>query len=519
MFMSNIYPKVDEQTPFNVTSRSTWASALRELLGTVGSGRIEPTAYDTAWVARVPHPDDPGRPAYPEALDWLLARQHPDGSWGARINYHYDRVLSTLAAMLTLAQWQTRYASPDAWTSELEAAQRSIWRHVSGLRRDPYDTIGFELILPALLAEARRFGFLLPYNSFDIFSKMYSAKLSLIPPEMIYTRRVSTIFSAEFLGDQLDVQRVNDLQDANGSIASSPSATAYYLLKDPGNRLAREYLQRVLDRGGGAAPAVDPIDVFEPVWLMFNASQVWAEPGPLAPALKPHLEALGAELARKNGVGYNTYFAVPDLDGTATAFRALAWAGVSLDPALLAQFEEEDHFRCFPYERNPSISAHVHLLDALRVAPAFPDRERMTRKVLDFLERSRTFQTFWFDKWHASPYYTTAHAVLALGDNRSLADDAIFWIVNTQNPDGSWGYYDTGTAEETAYCLQALVAYHRSGGAVDRAVMQRGAAYLASSVERANVDYTPLWIGKSLYTPTWVVHSTVLSALAMVESQ
>ncbi|MGH2592166.1 MAG: hypothetical protein ACRDGG_01490 [Anaerolineae bacterium] len=495
----------------------TWSSQLRNLLSAIGAGSIAPTAYDTAWAARVPHRDDPGRPAFPQALDWLLAHQHADGSWGARLNYHYDRVLSTLAASLTLAHWQASYGD-SLWSERLQAAQSSIWRNFPGMRRDPYDTIGFELILPTLLKEAHRRSFRLPYTSFDNFARTREAKLKLIPPELIYTRNISTIFSAEFLGDRLDVARVNGLQDDNGSIASSPSATAYYLLRYPDNHAARDYLARVLARCGGAAPAVDPIDVFEPAWVLFNVALIWPNGVAVASAIEPHVDALESEMKRKNGVGYNTYFAVPDLDGTSTVFRVLTWAGVSSDPGLLAQFEEDDHFRCFPYERNPSVSAHVHLLDALRAAPAFPGRTRMIRKATGFLERSRTLQTFWFDKWHASPYYTTAHAIIALREDRHLAEDAVFWIVNTQNADGSWGYYEAGTAEETAYCLQALIAYKRSGGEVDDSTLRRGAEYLTDSVERIHLDYAPLWIGKSLYTPTWVVHSAVLSALAMIDA-
>ncbi len=98
-----------------------------------------------------------------------------------------------------------------------------------------------------------------------------------------------------------------------------------------------------------------------------------------------------------------------------------------------------------------------------------------------------------------------------------MAADALYWIANTQNPDGSWGYYQFGTAEETAYCLQALLAYRRDGGDVDPGLLERGAAYLADSPERKTLNYKPLWIGKSLYTPTYVVHSAVLSALALYE--
>jgi hypothetical protein len=119
---------------------------------------------------------------------------------------------------------------------------------------------------------------------------------------------------------------------------------------------------------------------------------------------------------------------------------------------------------------------------------------------------------FWFDKWHASPYYTTAHAILSLaGLADTLIDDAVYWILTTQNRNGSWGYY-VPTAEETAYCLQALCLWKKSGGQVPTDVIERGATWLE---QHAEPPYEPLWIGKSLYAPVLVVRSAILSGLAL----
>jgi len=83
--------------------------------------------------------------------------------------------------------------------------------------------------------------------------------------------------------------------------------------------------------------------------------------------------------------------------------------------------------------------------------------------------------------------------------------------------DGSWGYFSNSTAEETAYCLQALSWCKRHGMRIPQAVFERGAKYLADSVERKSKSYRPLWISKTLYSPTWVIHSSVQSALAMCD--
>jgi halimadienyl-diphosphate synthase len=158
---------------------------------------------------------------------------------------------------------------------------------------------------------------------------------------------------------------------------------------------------------------------------------------------------------------------------------------------------------------------HVHLLDALSVCSDFPDKSRMIRKVIDFLRRTQIYGAFWFDKWHTSPYYTTAHAIITALDVASeLIGDGITWLVQTQRPDGSWGALQ-GTAEETAYALQALTAYKRRGGKVLPTTLQQGLAYLEKSVEKHSSSYPLLWVSKTLYSPKWVVHSAVLGAMLM----
>src|ERR1700761_1927830 len=85
--------------------RNQFKNELYALLTEPMLGTVDATAYDTAWVARVPDRDDDSRPAFPSALEWLLAHQLPDGSWGASLEYHHDRLQSTLRAALTLAHW------------------------------------------------------------------------------------------------------------------------------------------------------------------------------------------------------------------------------------------------------------------------------------------------------------------------------------------------------------------------------------------------------------------------------
>src|SRR5262249_3387982 len=141
-------------------------------------------------------------------------------------------------------------------------------------------------------------------------------KLARIPPDFVYTGRTTAQFSAEFLGSKLDAARMSAVRDAQGSLACSPSATAYYLAAAPGDREAHAYLARVLAASGGAAPAVAPIDVFEAAWALHEGSWVWPEARDLPAAALAAIEHLRREIETKRGASWSAHFPVPDLDET-----------------------------------------------------------------------------------------------------------------------------------------------------------------------------------------------------------
>jgi halimadienyl-diphosphate synthase len=94
---------------------------------------------------------------------------------------------------------------------------------------------------------------------------------------------------------------------------------------------------------------------------------------------------------------------------------------------------------------------------------------------------------------------------------------ALEWLRQTQNGDGSWGFFGQPTEEETAYAVLALTGGERSQvPAVDRRRCQRAWRYLRAAAgshafgeEHA---YQPLWIDKCLYTPTLIVRAVIEAA-------
>jgi halimadienyl-diphosphate synthase len=462
-------------------------------------------------VGRITQPGDPRCSSYPQALDWLRKHQHPDGSWGSSIAYYHDRIISTLNVLITLAQTGSEAVDRAA----ISRGETYIWQNFDHLPRDPHDTVGFELILPVLFEQAGQLGLDLPYEKCYPYQQIRSEKLGLIPESLLYSRKVSSTHSLEFLGQSLKPGALANLQEANGSYGNSPAATAYVLTVCPDNLPARTYIDQIVAMDSGSAVAAHPVDVFNKSWVLYHLDLTGDFVDYIDLARK-HLEDLWQCWNCEQGVGFASHYPVADLDDTAVVYKLLSRHGYTVNPDVFLQYEKDTHFSCYTFERTPSIGANVHLLDALGGSLDYEHRKRIVRKILRLLRTSRVDEAFWTDKWHISPYYITTHAVCALiGFDNALARDAVQWILNTQHSNGAWGYYRP-TCEETAYCLQALILYHNQVEHIDLSQVYRGARFL--SVHASAGDHPEMWIEKSLYTPLHIVEAAILSALIMVEN-
>jgi halimadienyl-diphosphate synthase len=481
---------------------------IQQLLQQIGTGWMSNTAYDTAWIARLAELE----PEMAEdALEWLRRHQLPDGSWGTGyLRYHHDRLICTLAAMTALA----KYGRPED-RQRCQRAQLALKPLANGLLADPPGaTIGFEMIVPTLLNEAKALDLVDGYEN-DVLNRLShyrAAKLAALPGGMI-NRFVTVAFSVEMAGpDELRLLDTERLQEANGSVGHSPSATAYFALHvNPGDTDALAYLRQVMT-GSGGVPDVAPFDVFEQAWTLWNVALLGTLDDETLALCQPHLDFLRKAWKPDSGIGHALGYTPKDGDDTGLVFEVLTHFSSEINLDAVLNYEEDDHYRCYELEANPSISTNIHILGALRKA-GLPVKHPAVQKVIHYLERVQTIRLFWFDKWHASPYYPTAHVVItAAGYADELLDNAVYWLIETQNEDGSWGFY-IPTAEETAYCLQALVIWKRSGHPVPDGVLERGAAWLLAHMDD---PLPPLWIGKCLYCPVYVVRSAVLSALMLV---
>lgn len=483
---------------------------VRELLHRGLSRPMQATDYDTSWALRLTNGN--GGVAYPHLLDRLLERQRGDGSWGSQVPHAHDRLLTTLSVVVALS----RLADPAAGAARAAGAVY-IRGHAGDLACDADRTIGFEMILPALLQEAGELGLDLPYAALRGHERERTEKLALLPERGLFRSHTTALFSLEAFRRDLDVEGAAGLVLENGSMVGSPSATAYLMSRVAGwrEKLPRSaaYLEGLLAPPATGLPAVYPCDVFVRAWTIYYLQHggLFEENRAL---LRPHLEYLYENIG-PGGVGFSASGGFADSDDTALTLIVLHRAGYEVDGGVLLGFEQDRCFAVHGHESNPSVSANLHVLEALPVIPE-AHRGRVRGKVLGYLLSARR-GAYWRDKWHASAYYPTTRALSILSPHapEKLAS-TVGWLLDNQRPGGSWGQY-APTAEETSLVLLALLNHHRTVGPVPRDARRRAAEYLQADGHPPAGGYPELWIGKSLYAPAFAIESSRLAALALYQ--
>ena len=288
---------------------------IANLIDEIGPGHMGSTAYDTAWTARLGEID---WTLSSHALSWLAEHQLPDGSWGAPAPmYYHDRVLCTLAAMIALSYRGRRGQDKVQIENGKLALERIVSGATRGLQADPNGaTVGFEMIAPTLAMEAEKLGIIKRQGDRILgrLSRQRAKKLAYLKDNMI-SRNVTIAFSAEMAGlDGKHMLDIENLQEGNGSVGLSPSATAYFTTYiKRGEEASLKYLRSIAKPDGGM-PNVAPFDVFEIAWSLWNLS---LNPELAKNAkLKPHVDFLSKAWEPRRGVSFATDYTVRDSDDT-----------------------------------------------------------------------------------------------------------------------------------------------------------------------------------------------------------
>ncbi|WP_245674921.1 prenyltransferase/squalene oxidase repeat-containing protein [Herbidospora cretacea] len=469
-------------------------------------GDVSPSVYETGRLVTLA----PWLAGHTERLDYLCARQRPDGGWGLPDGYDLVPTLSATEGLLSALDRgdpAPRRGDPEA------AAHRGVAALARLLAAEPWrplpDMPAIELIVPYLISLINdRLG----PSALPLPPGMSTAPIERIRVRMKSGAQVpqKLLHALEIAGDSASFAQTG--VSSIGTVGASPAATAAYLgdrgLLEPGNP-ARLHLEAVARRFGGPVPVGLPITVFERGWVLSTLVRAGVPVDPPAEMAADLVASLGP-VGTPAGPGLP-----PDCDTTSVALYALGLLGVPYDPECLLAYELDTHFCTWQGEEGASTSTNAHVLDALgRYLTLVPDavryRPRMD-KVVTWLTERQLPDGSWTDRWHASPFYATACAALALHEYggpaaRLPVERALTWILASQREDGSWGRW-AGTQEETAYALQTLLL---AGDARHREAAARGHVFLSEEDDVS--EWPPLWHDKDLYLPVSIVRAAMIAA-------
>nr|ADB55708.1 (-)-ent-kaurene synthase [Picea glauca] len=230
---------------------------IKRMFSEIENTQTSASAYDTAWVAMVPSLDSSQQPQFPQCLSWIIDNQLLDGSWGIPYLIIKDRLCHTLACVIALRKW-------NAGNQNVETGLRFLRENIEGIvHEDEYTPIGFQIIFPAMLEEARGLGLELPYDLTPI-------KLMLTHREKIMKGKAidhmheydsSLIYTVEGIHKIVDWNKVLKHQNKDGSLFNSPSATACALMHTRKSNCL-EYLSSMLQKLGNGVPSVYPINLY-----------------------------------------------------------------------------------------------------------------------------------------------------------------------------------------------------------------------------------------------------------------
>jgi hypothetical protein len=496
----------------------------------LGSGITDPVAYDTAWVARIPQLKDSSKPEYPKSLQWLRDHQLRDGSWGSLYPFSSQgNTLSTLATILTFKYWN--YPKDQIY---IKKGIEALWRLSSFLLNEKQLFIGFELLLPTMIIEAKNYNWNLPYEIYKKYELVTNYKKKLIDDDaMIIDSIKSWWFSLEaYKGLKSDTKdnyenSLLKIISLNNSVCASPSASAYFLLSHRNQRKdlpeINRYLSYLYQEYQGGISHVFPIDEFESTFSLSYLLQASISKN------YPFIKSLSNKVIdiwknrQENGIGYSTHFTI-DPDDTACAIYSLTLIGYSInDLSSLTKFFNGKYFITFEGEREISISTNIHALMALCLYKNKNDINDIIEKLLQWfnLEIFKYTDIISFtDKWHCSPLYPLSRGLIAFYE----LDDNLFcyflsWISKYHHEDGGWGYFNRSSLEETAYVALALAYCYRinpKDKLLKIDILRNGLNFINKNENLWNKD--PFWIGKVLYSPTLVIKSVILSAKYSLET-
>ncbi|KAH8966273.1 hypothetical protein BDL97_03G016600 [Sphagnum fallax] len=363
-----------------------WINTIKGYFRSMTMGNISVSPYDTAWVALVPALDGSGGPQFPKSLQWIIDNQLPDGDWAACDFFlGFDHVCNTLACVIALKTWRSGAENVERG---LEFIRLNLGKIEEG---DPaHMPIGFEIVFPTMLEEAKALGLDLPYES-PILQSIHAAraeKLKKVPMEILHNYPTTLLRSFEGLHKDVDWDKLLRLQCANGSFLCSPASTACALAYTKDEKCL-DYLNKLLVNFDNGVPNVYPVDLSEHLWMVDRLERLGVSHY-FKQEIKDALEYV-YRYWTDFGIGWTGNLNVQDIDDTAMGFRLLRLHGFDVSEDCFREFYKDGEFFCMAGQTSQAVTGIFNFYRASQTL--FPGET--------LLEKGRSFAKIFLENKHA----------------------------------------------------------------------------------------------------------------------
>jgi ent-copalyl diphosphate synthase len=250
--------------------------------------------------------------------------------------------------------------------------------------------IGFEIVFPTMLEEAKALGLDLPYES-PILQSIHAAraeKLKKVPMEILHNYPTTLVHSLEGLHKDLDWDKLLRLQCANGSFLCSPASTACALAYTKDEKCL-DYLNKLLVNFDNAVPNVYPVDLFEHLWMVDRLERLGVSHY-FKQEIKDALEYV-YRYWTDFGIAWTGNLNVQDIDDTAMGFRLLRLHGFDVSEDCFREFYKDGEFFCMPGQTSQAVTGIFNFYRASQTL--FPGET--------LLEKGRSFAKIFLENKHA----------------------------------------------------------------------------------------------------------------------
>ena len=255
------------------------------------------SVYDTSFLSLIQ--DFNNKPIFANSLKLLFSSRNRDGSWG-NPNILSDSLLTTLASVHALQQ--SHLSQSSHVQQVLSKAEEFIYTNYAKIAKETYFTAGFEFLVPNLLLKTG-----LDLMDYPITKKLVcyqKKKLSMIPLEYIEKNKTPMLFALEAL-DTFDItENLDHFVEANGSIATSPATTAWYLTYNPESDKIPEmvnYLSNLYNPHDGSVPSFADYSLMNIPFVLYPLLKAKIP----YPNYRPLLDYVSNHWS-KTGVGHST---------------------------------------------------------------------------------------------------------------------------------------------------------------------------------------------------------------------